>query len=345
MAWPSVRHKTAVAGGTWTPADMNAVQDQYLRPAGIVAGDLGDVGQQAYIKAGIPQETDLAVTPGTGLALNVAAGRVWISNTAAGPVIQHIRPATGTVTHTTAHATLPRIDQVYAQYNGGGAPTIGITAGVPTSGATLANRNGAGVMAENYQLLYDVLVPAAFAGPFVAATHLRDRRPWARGEMQFTLTSASTFAVYSDLDGNVDWGYDIEVSGSIGAGASGNQYPRLLPNGDSVGHRTYRQYHEGTAGTVNSIDFGDSLGLALGMGYLTAYTIHSKTTFQVKELTAGANRCSSAVGASFRDSDSYGYNFRLATRWSTVGTQVTFLSVDFGAAFTGLLTVRKHKKF
>lgn len=40
MPWPSSRYKTAVAGGSWTPADMNGAQDQFLRTAGIERGDL-----------------------------------------------------------------------------------------------------------------------------------------------------------------------------------------------------------------------------------------------------------------------------------------------------------------
>lgn len=40
MAWPSSRYKTATNGGSWTPADMNGVQDQYVRTAGVEADDL-----------------------------------------------------------------------------------------------------------------------------------------------------------------------------------------------------------------------------------------------------------------------------------------------------------------
>lgn len=40
MAWPSARFKTASNGGSWVPADMNGVQDQYLRSAGLERDDL-----------------------------------------------------------------------------------------------------------------------------------------------------------------------------------------------------------------------------------------------------------------------------------------------------------------
>lgn len=40
MAWPSARFKTAANNGSWTPADMNGVQDQYVRAAGLTRDDL-----------------------------------------------------------------------------------------------------------------------------------------------------------------------------------------------------------------------------------------------------------------------------------------------------------------
>jgi hypothetical protein len=40
VAWPAARYKTATAGGSWTPGDMNGVQDQYLRATGILQDDL-----------------------------------------------------------------------------------------------------------------------------------------------------------------------------------------------------------------------------------------------------------------------------------------------------------------
>ena len=39
MAWPSVRYKTAAAAGTWSPADHNALQDQFVRADGLVESD------------------------------------------------------------------------------------------------------------------------------------------------------------------------------------------------------------------------------------------------------------------------------------------------------------------
>lgn len=40
MAWPSTRAKTFVSGGNIVPADVNAIQDQYIRAANIGVDDL-----------------------------------------------------------------------------------------------------------------------------------------------------------------------------------------------------------------------------------------------------------------------------------------------------------------
>src|SRR5688572_22717039 len=40
MAWPASRYKTFSAGGSFTPADANAIQDQYVRATGITNDDL-----------------------------------------------------------------------------------------------------------------------------------------------------------------------------------------------------------------------------------------------------------------------------------------------------------------
>ena len=246
---------------------MNAVQDQYLRPAGIAAGDLGDVGQQALIKAGVPTETDLAVTPGTGLALNVAAGRVWIPSTA-GVLVQHIRPSTGTVTVTAAHGSLPRYDQVVATFNDGLAPTITVLAGVATSGATLDNRTGAATLAANQVRLWGVLVVATFTGPFSASGHMRDRRPWARGEMTYSFSTVANYTFEADLDGNVDLGYNVVMNiRHATGGATG--HPVLQMNGDSnlanyVGEMIYQDNGAAPAGAT-----GQQYGILMGWSIST----------------------------------------------------------------------------
>jgi hypothetical protein len=88
------------------------------------------------------------------------------------------------VTHNTPDATNPRIDQVYTKIydsTDGGDLSDQVAAivvtGVPTGGATLDNRTGAGAVPANALLLADVLVPAA-AGSAASFTY-RDRRQYA----------------------------------------------------------------------------------------------------------------------------------------------------------------------
>lgn len=42
MAWPAARVKTFTNGGSFTPAEANAIQDQYIRATGILADDLDE---------------------------------------------------------------------------------------------------------------------------------------------------------------------------------------------------------------------------------------------------------------------------------------------------------------
>lgn len=151
------------------------------------------------VQAGVVGDTDLKITPVSGLQVQPAAGAAWVAGSHAGVTRQGLYKANLTPvcpadcpTANTAHATLPRIDQVvfriYDAVPGSGvagdAQSVGlieIVPGTATSGATLANRLGVGPMPASSLLLADLLVPAAFGGPFVQNTHIRDRRPRAWG--------------------------------------------------------------------------------------------------------------------------------------------------------------------
>lgn len=76
MAWPSVRAKTATVGGSWVPADMNAVQDQYLRATGILDTDLDDttVGAKLGLSNGATTRRGKAIIATTEARTNVAYG-------------------------------------------------------------------------------------------------------------------------------------------------------------------------------------------------------------------------------------------------------------------------------
>lgn len=138
---------------------------------------------------GANKATDLEVTTNSsGLQLSVALGNAWVqgdSRTTQGLYFCHVPTAT-TVTTTAANATHPRIDAIVLQVNdadadGGGATSWEIVceAGTATSGATLSNLTGAPTIPDSALLLAYVLVPATFAGPFVNATHILDRRMFA----------------------------------------------------------------------------------------------------------------------------------------------------------------------
>jgi hypothetical protein len=75
----------------------------------------------------------------------------------------------------------PRIDIVILTMTGYGTGTVSVVTGTGTAGATLDNRTGAPALPAGAFLLADILMPNAFAGPFVQNTHIRDRRPWAKG--------------------------------------------------------------------------------------------------------------------------------------------------------------------
>jgi hypothetical protein len=125
-----------------------------------------------------------ATSGGSGLQINVGAGQAAIQGddrSSQGIYIAY-NDTTRMVTATAANATNPRIDRLVLQmYDSDvtGAQNkwaIELVPGTPTVGATLTNLSGAAVVPNSALLLYNVLVPATFTGPFVPATHFQDRR-------------------------------------------------------------------------------------------------------------------------------------------------------------------------
>lgn len=89
--------------------------------------------------------------------------------------------ATANLDITTAHATLPRIDQVVLEaiddeHTGGGITRarVYVLDGTATSGATLENRNGAASLPASTARLADILVPAT--DTTISDSQIRDRR-------------------------------------------------------------------------------------------------------------------------------------------------------------------------
>lgn len=175
--------------------------------------------------------TDYAATPGAGLAINVAAGRAFVKGddrTSQGSYFVY-NDATKSVTVSAADATNPRVDRLVLRVRD--ADVTGVTtswsvelvAGTPAAGATLTNLSGAAAVPNGALLLYNVLVPAAFAGPFVAATHFQDRRfnvPVAGRELfggyaalaANNSTANSTFATIT-VNGSADAKVKVEAFG------------------------------------------------------------------------------------------------------------------------------------
>jgi hypothetical protein len=125
---------------------------------------------------------------GANMSVDVPAGRAWVSTAASGvtSLVHCVNDATANVVVTASHATLPRIDQILLRYNdstiptgSGDIPTLEVSTGTATSGATLDNRTGATTPTGSFLRLADILVPAASTS--VVTANIRDRRPWARG--------------------------------------------------------------------------------------------------------------------------------------------------------------------
>lgn len=130
---------------------------------------------------------------GANLSVDVAAGSAFVkmdTGTRNGFYYQ-VNDGVVNVPVGAAHATLPRIDQVYLQINdsnvvgGTDVATLGVLAGTATSGAQASDpaaanyRAGATALGNDRIRLADITVPAAAAS--IVAANITDRRPWARG--------------------------------------------------------------------------------------------------------------------------------------------------------------------
>lgn len=168
-------------GGTTVDSNMKA-KGLTMRELNALA--LQFAGASAIMQAGVIGAGDMAVTPGAGLQLNYAAGTALVPDDGSVHTSGLLIPATVVGSSVTIGANAsgnPRLDQVVLTLSGLGTASVTVVPGTPTVGATLANRSGAAALPAKSIRLADVLVTNGFAGPFVAGTSLRDRRPWARG--------------------------------------------------------------------------------------------------------------------------------------------------------------------
>lgn len=177
-------------------------------PFGPAAGKQGlryMLQQLGDLQEGVFAAGDFDVTQrgaGANMSVDVAAGGAWIigDDTARQGAYHLVNDATVNVAVSTAHATLPRVDQVVARIydstvvGGSDVPAIEVIAGTPTASAqctdpTAANyRLGAAALPNGAVRLADVQVDAAAAS--IVNAKIYDRRPWARGA-NFAATDAS----------------------------------------------------------------------------------------------------------------------------------------------------------
>lgn len=205
-----------------------------MKANGITARELDDTllgyaGLTAALQEGILTAGGLKVTPGAGLALNYAAGRALITDdagvSAAGMLLPVNVSAGATVTIAANASGNPRIDQIILTMTDWNTGTVSVLQGTATVGATLDNRTGAAALPSNAIRLADILMPNAFAGPFVQNTHIRDRRPWAKGAYKRIVRN-------TDAAGTDD--YSINATGTAVLLDSANLNPRMEFSGVPV---------------------------------------------------------------------------------------------------------------
>jgi hypothetical protein len=178
----------------------------------------------APMQEGVANAGDLKVSQraaGANMSVDIATGDFWIRTDTDTPdgLIHGYSDAISNQTVTASHATLPRVDSVYVQYNdsslgagvGGDTPTFRVLAGTATTGAQITNfagasyRAGAAAAPNDALLVADILVPAASTS--VTNPNIVDRRPWARGASRVVFRTSGDTAAYSATS----WG-DIDAT-------------------------------------------------------------------------------------------------------------------------------------
>lgn len=184
--------------------DLEGGTGNNLKADGITARELQDtllqnVGANNGLQEGVFGSGDFKVTPGAGLALNWAAGGAFIDDdtgvVGTGTRVPAVAAAGSSVTIAANASGNPRLDQIVLTLTGWRTGTVSVVQGTPNAATTIDTRTGAAALPASAIRLADILMPSGFAGPFVQATHIRDRRPWARGA--FYTATAPIGADYS----------------------------------------------------------------------------------------------------------------------------------------------------
>lgn len=163
-----------------------------VQPAGYSAIELRRLASTELDQEGVVGAGDFKVTPGAAAkTLSVAAGEAGIdgdSTSNQGRYYQRNSAAQTLDLAIAPDATNPRIDQLVLEVkddnhdaSGLNVGRLRVVSGTASAGATLANRSGAAALPSTCIRLADILVPANYNAAFVQNTHIRDRRPWARG--------------------------------------------------------------------------------------------------------------------------------------------------------------------
>lgn len=178
---PAIGHGPLTQQGVGTTPGFDAVDIRRLFSVGV---------QEGVISAGSYEVTQRGA--GANLSVDIAAttgdGAVVQGDAVTAQARYHVAPHSAVIneTLTTAHATLPRIDQVILELkdnqhdaSGSNLAQTRVVAGTATGGATLDNRTGAAALPSSALLLADVLVAATDTA--ITNSEIRDRRQWALG--------------------------------------------------------------------------------------------------------------------------------------------------------------------
>jgi hypothetical protein len=177
----------------------------------ITSAELGDIGHGDLMQPGVLLDAHGKVTAAGSMGLAVAAGTAWVRDASA--LMQRMRITGITVTVPTAHATLPRVDQVIATLTTpGAAATVSVLQGTPTTGAQVSDPNagfyraGAASLPTGAIRLADVIVGAAVGS--IVTGNIVDRRQWAKGLARYV------YNLGTDASGNFSSGpWRFEASG------------------------------------------------------------------------------------------------------------------------------------
>lgn len=230
---------------------MTELEPQFLEVVSTSALELRSA--LTPLQAGVVGATELKVSAGSGLSVDVALGIGFVrgSNVTDQGLYRVRNDATKNsasfdVSGIPANSSgFPRIDQVIARILDHTHDNSGLrkwrleyVAGTGTSGATLDNRTGAVSdvgLGNNWLRLADALIPNGAVS--VLAANIRDRRPWARGALN-SITRNANAAAGSNYS---------TTSGALVAMDATNLNPRIECSGNPLRVEFHFMYSSSSA--------------------------------------------------------------------------------------------------